>query len=66
MRQVARKVVCTSAATPFYKTGKVYPLYVDKQGIEYVKGSDGLFDNLKKMTSKFVKYEGSYIRTVDD
>lgn len=54
MIKTKRQLKCVSSQSNFYTTGLVYDVYVDAMGMEYVKGSDGLYDNPKKTISKFV------------
>lgn len=51
-----QKVLCTVAMTQFYESGKLYDLYSDGK-TEYVKGSDGMYDEVRKTLSKFRKVE---------
>jgi hypothetical protein len=48
------EVVCTAAATQFYTAGQRYPvIYKENDEAEYVRGSDGILDNIKLSRSKF-------------
>jgi hypothetical protein len=49
------KVRCIKSATRFYQAGKEYTVYSNGDGNTYVKGSDGMYDNVAKTSSKFVK-----------
>lgn len=57
MKPTLKKVICIKSGSKFYKQKGVYTVYKDLNGYKYVKGSDGLFDNLSKTVSKFVDYE---------
>jgi hypothetical protein len=51
------KVKCVHAATRYYQSGQEYTVYTNGDGNTYIKGSDGLYDNVAKTLSKFVKVE---------
>jgi len=54
MKPTKNKVKCISAATRFYTTNKEYVVYTNGDGNTYIKGSDGLYDNVVKTSSKFI------------
>ena len=53
MRQTDKKKVCVSAETQFYTKGETYQVYIDHEGYKCVRGSDGIYDRLSMMSSKF-------------
>jgi len=57
MIKTKKQVKCVSAKSAFYKAGEVYDVYIDAMGMEFVKGSDGFYDNPKKALSKFTPAE---------
>ena len=46
-------VKCISAGSKWYTVGDTYTVYVDSKKERYVQGSDGYYDKLNKMVSKF-------------
>lgn len=50
-------VKCVSSGSRFYTVGGVYQVYSDGKD-RYVKGSDGLYDNMRTMVSKFAPHKG--------
>lgn len=51
-------VKCVSAGSDYYTVGGVYRVYSDGQD-RYVVGSDGLYDNMRTMVSKFIPHKRS-------
>lgn len=61
MKEISKKLVCVSAATQFYTKGEIYQVYTDEDGYQCVRGSDGIYDRLATMSSKFDKYNETTI-----
>lgn len=56
MEETPSTVLCIEAATKFYKVGTRYTVYKLRDGDDkkrFVKGSDGIYDQLGKSSSKF-------------
>jgi len=58
MKQTKDKVTCVSAGSKWYSVGKTYLVYVDEKKDRHVQGSDGHYDKLSKMVSKFKGVKG--------
>jgi len=56
MKTSNRWVKCTSAKSRFYTVDGIYEVFTDGKD-SFVLGSDGFYDNLGKMCSKFVPYD---------
>jgi len=52
-KKTKHKVSCVSAASPWYEVGKEYDVYEDTKGVRFVVGSDGYYDQIGKMASRF-------------
>jgi len=61
LKKLNKKLVCVSAATQFYTQGAVYQVYIDHEGYQCVRGSDGIYDRLEKMSSRFDKCDENTI-----
>jgi hypothetical protein len=57
MKPTKTKVKCVHAATRYYQSGQEYTVYTNGDGNTYIKGSDGMFDDVAKTLSKFVRLE---------
>ncbi len=53
MKPTGKFLICSYAGSHFYTRGKRYRVFKDKNGREFVKGSDGIYDNISRMVSKF-------------
>lgn len=53
MKQTKDKVLCVSAGSQWYQAGEEYQVYIDHKGVRYVLGSDGYYDQIGKMVSRF-------------
>jgi hypothetical protein len=49
-------VKCVSSGTGYYTVGHVYQVHSDGKD-RYVVGSDGLYDNMRTMVSKFIPHK---------
>lgn len=58
MKQTKDKVLCVSAGSQWYQAGKEYQVYTDHKGVRHVLGSDGHYDQIGKMVSRFKEASG--------
>jgi len=58
--ETSKKVTCVHAGTSWYKVGEKYTVYTNpaKPFSQFVKASDGFFDDIRSTVSKFKKYKG--------
>jgi len=53
LKQTGESVLCVNAASQWYSTGDYYKVFKDHKGNRYVLGSDGHYDRIDQMISKF-------------
>ena len=56
MKTSDKWVKCVTAGSDYYTVGQVYQVY-NEGGKSYVLGSDGLYDSIGSMVSKFVPHK---------